>query len=249
MENTSQITFEKIFETLKKRIWWILIIAVIVGCGAAVYGALFIQDSYTCKLVYRIGVPSEMTSGEINQLEYQVKTSIQTLQTRRVMTKVVTEAGGIWNLNKEPKEPAVQEMMNATKFAGDETTGSFSISVSSTDPKAAYKMVQNFHKLLTDDEYVVNELGLKKMYPVVEPEEGLPTSPSNGSRTVKYGALGAILGAVLAGVFFLLRAVMDVTIRSEKDLRECSALPILGTLPYYEGAVESGEQLLKKADK
>ena len=42
---------------------------------------------------------------------------------------------------------------------------------------------------------------------------------------------------------------MDVTIRSEKDLRECSALPILGTLPYYEGAVESGEQLLKKADK
>lgn len=249
MGNTSQLTFEKIFETLKKRIWWILIVAVIFGCGTAVYGALFIQDSYTCKLVYRIGVPSEMTSGEINQLEYQVKTSIQTLQTRRVMTKVVTEAGGIWNLNKEPKEPAVQEMMNATKFAGDETTGSFSISVSSTNPEAAYKMVVNFHKLLTDDEYVVNELGLKKMYPVVEPEEGPPTSPSNGSRTVKYGALGALLGAVLAGVFFLLRAVMDVTIRSEKDLRECSALPILGTLPYYEGAVESGEQLLKKADK
>ena len=246
MENTSQITFEKIFETLKKRIWWILIIAVIVGCGAAVYGALFIKDTYTCKLVYRIGVPSEMTSGEINQLEYQVKTSIQTLQTRRVMTKVVTEAHIV--IEKDGP-PAVQEMMNATKFAGDETTGSFSISVSSTNPKVAYLMVQNFHKLLTDDEYVVNELGLKKMYPVVEPEEGLPTSPSNGSRTVKYGALGAILGAVLAGVFFLLRAVMDVTIRSEKDLRECSALPILGTLPYYERTVESGEQLLKKADK
>ena len=121
--------------------------------------------------------------------------------------------------------------------------------MSSTNPEVAHKMVLAFHKLLTDDEYVVNELELKKMYPVVEPEEKAPTSPSNGSRTVKYGALGAILGAVLAGVFFLLRAVMDVTIRSEKDLRECSALPILGTLPYYEGAVESGEQLLKKADK
>lgn len=244
MENTSQITFEKIFETLKKRIWWILIIAVIVGCGAAVYGALFIKDTYTCKLVYRIGVPSEMTSGEINQLDYQVKTSIQTLQTRRVMTKVVTEA----RIVTSNGTPAVQEMMNATKFAGDETTGSFSISVSSTNPEVAHKMVLAFHKLLTDDEYVVNELELKKMYPVVEPD-GLPTSPSNGSRTAKYGALGALLGAVLAGVFFLLRAVMDVTIRSEKDLRECSALPILGTLPYYEGTVESGEQLLKKADK
>lgn len=245
MENTSQITFEKIFETLKKRIWWILIIAVIVGCGTAVYGALFIKDTYTCKLVYRIGVPSEMTSGEINQLDYQVKTSIQTLQTRRVMTKVVTEA----RIVTSNETPAVQEMMNATEFAGDETTGSFSISVSSTNPEVAHKMVLAFHKLLTDDEYVVNELELKKMYPVVEPEEKSPTSPSNGSRTVKYGALGAILGAVLAGVFFLLRAVMDVTIRSEKDLRECSALPILGTLPYYEGTVESGEQLLKKADK
>ena len=244
MENTSQITFEKIFETLKKRIWWILIIAVIVGCGTAVYGALFIKDTYTCKLVYRIGVPSEMTSGEINQLDYQVKTSIQTLQTRRVMTKVVTEA----RIVTSNGTPAVQEMMNATKFAGDETTGSFSISVSSTNPEVAHKMVLAFHKLLTDDEYVVNELELKKMYPVVEPD-GLPTSPSNGSRTVKYGALGAILGAVLAGVFFLLRAVMDVTIRSEKDLRECSTLPILGTLPYYEGTVESGEQLLKKANK
>lgn len=242
MGNTSQLTFEKIFETLKKRIWWILIVAVIFGCGTAVYGALFIQDSYTCKLVYRIGVPSEMTSGEINQLDYQVKTSIQTLQTRRVMTKVVTEAGIVI---EKGGPPAVQEMMNATEFAGDETTGSFSISVSSTNPEVAYRMVRAFHKLLTDDEYVVNELELKKMYPVVEPEEKAPTSPSNGSRTVKYGALGA----VLAGVFFLLRAVMDVTIRSEKDLRECSALPILGTLPYYEGAVESGEQLLKKADK
>ena len=246
MGNTSQLTFEKIFETLKKRIWWILIVAVIFGCGTAVYGALFIQDSYTCKLVYRIGVPSEMTSGEINQLDYQVKTSIQTLQTRRVMTKVVTEARIVI---EKGGPPAVQEMMNATEFAGDETTGSFSISVSSTNPEVAYKMVRAFHKLLTDDEYVVNELELKKMYPVVEPEEKAPTSPSNGSRTVKYGALGALLGAVLAGVFFLLRAVMDVTIRSEKDLRECSALPILGTLPYYEGAVESGEQLLKKADK
>ena len=246
MGNTSQLTFEKIFETLKKRIWWILIVAVIFGCGTAVYGALFIQDSYTCKLVYRIGVPSEMTSGEINQLDYQVKTSIQTLQTRRVMTKVVTEAGIVI---EKGGPPAVQEMMNATEFAGDETTGSFSISVSGTNPEVAYRMVRAFHKLLTDDEYVVNELELKKMYPVVEPEEKAPTSPSNGSRTVKYGALGAILGAVLAGVFFLLRAVMDVTIRSEKDLRECSALPILGTLPYYEGAVESGEQLLKKADK
>lgn len=245
MENTSQITFEKIFETLKKRIWWILIIAVIVGCGAAVYGALFIKDTYTCKLVYRIGVPSKMTSGEINQLDYQVKTSIQTLQTRRVMTKVVTEA----RIVTSNETPAVQEMMNATKFAGDETTGSFSISVSSTNPEVAHKMVLAFHKLLTDDEYVVNELELKKMYPVVEPEEKAPTSPSNGSRTAKYGALGAFLGAVLAGVFFLLRAVMDVTIRSEKDLRECSALPILGTLPYYEGTMESGEQLLKKADK
>lgn len=244
MENTSQITFEKIFETLKKRIWWILIIAVIVGCGTAVYGALFIKDTYTCKLVYRIGVPSEMTSGEINQLDYQVKTSIQTLQTRRVMAKVVAEA----RIVTSNGTPAVQEMMNATKFAGDETTGSFSISVSSTNPEVAHKMVLAFHKLLTDDEYVVNELELKKMYPVVEPE-GLPTSPSNGSRTAKYGALGALLGAVLAGVFFLLRAVMDVTIRSEKDLRECSALPILGTLPYYEGTMESGEQLLKKADK
>ena len=246
MGNTSQLTFEKIFETLKKRIWWILIVAVIFGCGTAVYGALFIQDSYTCKLVYRIGVPSEMTSGEINQLDYQVKTSIQTLQTRRVMTKVVTEAGIVI---EKGGPPAVQEMMNATEFAGDETTGSFSSSVSGTNPEVAYRMVRAFHKLLTDDEYVVNELELKKMYPVVEPEEKAPTSPSNGSRTVKYGALGAILGAVLAGVFFLLRAVMDVTIRSEKDLRECSALPILGTLPYYEGAVESGEQLLKKADK
>ena len=47
MGNTSQLTFEKIFETLKKRIWWILIVAVIFGCGTAVYGALFIQDSYT----------------------------------------------------------------------------------------------------------------------------------------------------------------------------------------------------------
>lgn len=245
MGNTSQLTFEKIFETLKKRIWWILIVAVIFGCGTAVYGALFIQDSYTCKLVYRIGVPSEMTSDEINQLDYQVKTSIQTLQTRRVMAKVVAEA----KIVTSNGTPAVQEMTSATKFVGDETTGSFSISVSSTNPEVAHKMVLAFHKLLTDDEYVVNELELKKMYPVVEPEEKAPTSPSNGSRTVKYGALGAILGAVLAGVFFLLRAVMDVTIRSEKDLRECSALPILGTLPYYEGAVESGEQLLKKADK
>ena len=29
----------------------------------------------------------------------------------------------------------------------------------------AHKMVLAFHKLLTDDEYVVNELELKKMYP------------------------------------------------------------------------------------
>ncbi len=245
MGSTSQLTVEKILETLKKRIWWILIVAVFFGCGAAICGELLIKDSYTCELVYRIGIPSEMTTSEINQLDYQVKTSIQTLQTRRVMTKVVTEA----KIVTSNGTPAVQEMINATKFTGDKTTGSLSVSVSSTNPEVAHKMALAFHKLLTDDEYVLNELELKKMYPVVEPEEKAPTSPSNGTRAMKYGVLGAILGAVLASAFFLLRTIIDVTIRSEKDLRECCALPILGTLPYYEGTMESGEQLLKRAEK
>ena len=76
--------------------------------------------------------------------------------------------------------------------------------------------------------------------------ENAPVSPSNGGRALKYGALGALAGIVLAFAFFVLRSFFDVIVRNENDLKEAVELPVLGQIPFYMGAPSSEGSALKK---
>ncbi len=50
----------------------------------------------------------------------------------------------------------------------------------------------------------------------------------------RYMLYGGVLGVVLAAGFFLIRMLMNSTLKSEEDVKKFLQLPVLAAVPYYE---------------
>lgn len=232
MEKTN-LTFEKIVLILKKGFLWILIAGTVLGCVAAIYGQFFIRDEYTSRLLMRIDT-KDASSTVIAKLDYHVADMVRILDTRFVAERAVEQAG--IKIGGETA-PAVAVMRQGTSIVGNAKNGSITISVTSTNPEASFKLIRAYSDLLPS---IVEEKGLQPIDILELPEE-MPLSPSNGGRAVEYALLGGVAGILIACVVLVVRAMFDVIIRTQEDLQEVVDFPVLGQIPHYNTPVASEE--------
>ena len=250
MENVNQFTLAKMWEVLKKYLLWIILAAVIVGCVAAIFGQVFVDDQYTCRLEYLLKDLRDMSSVELNNMSIYIDDAIRKLSSNSVVKEVV-EAANIrykqieeetYN-NPNASDLPVSPMKNALKITANTSESGFYVTVTYKDPVAAYAMTRTYSEKM---ESLIEGHSLKEMELINEPE-GVPLIPSNNNRALKVGLIAAAIAAVLAYAAFLIRDSFDVTIRTEQDLKKFIDLPLLGMIPQYSGEVESGEKIMNKS--
>ncbi len=61
-------------------------------------------------------------------------------------------------------------------------------------------------------------------------EASLPKKPSS-PRVLRNTLIGIIAGMVLAAAFFVIRSVMDDTVKTSEDVEKALGLPLLGSIP------------------
>ncbi len=234
MEDTIQFSIKDYLTVLRKRLIWIILAAVVAGAVAAVFGEFVIADKYTCSLTCLLG-DSNMSAAEYSQLAKNTERSQYVLGTRDVVEKVVVKAHII---DSETGEPAVLEMLKATSISADTNRGSYKISVTTGDPDVSYAMVIAYRDLMPT---LIEENHLF-VATVTECSEEAPLSPSNGGRTLKYGAIGFLIGGVIMYGIFVVNKILDVTIYTVEDLTAATDIPIIGMIPRYTGTVEGSPQ-------
>lgn len=227
MESKNQISFEKFLYVLKRRIIWILLIAVLLGTGAGIATKLLVKPEFSAHIKYYVNATNnqQMTQSDLNVAKSLVDTYIEIFKSDTFLEEIASAA----DVDYTPAE--LREKMSASSVGGTEI---FKVTVSDQDAKTAYLIAS-----------AMAERGPKEIKRVVEcgnvsivDHPKMPTVAS-GVGTKRNALLGAVVGAVVSLAVFFIKEVVDDTIYAEEDLTENFKYPVIGIIPTIDSPSDS----------
>lgn len=227
MENKRNDVVEIDLLRLLQAMWhraWALILAMVIGGGAAFYVAAFmITPTYESSALLYVNNSNISVGGtsislsDLTASQSLVNTYIVILKTRRTLNEVLEEAELSYSYDE------LKEMITASA-EGD--TEIFSVTVTSTIPEEAAKIANTITEVLPDKiAEIVDGSSVRTVDFAVT-----PTKKSAPSIT-RYTALGMLLGLVLSGGIIIVLELMDDQIHDEDYLLRTYDLPILASIP------------------
>lgn len=227
MEKAKEINILALGKSLLRKAWLIVLCAVVFGIGGYIYTDQCVAPMYRSSvLLYVNNTVQKENTGNISASDLAtsqrlVKTYIIILRSDPVMEKVAADLER--NTGKKLSGGAINGMISA---GAEDDTEVFRVSVSSTDPVLAAQIADSVAKVAPKEiETVIIGSSAKVVQQATV--AGAPYSPNK----TRQAALTAIIGAVLAVAFVLIREFMDVRIKSEEDLAQICDAPILGYIP------------------
>ena len=223
-----EIDLKRLFVALVNKAWLIGIVAVI--CAVAVFlgTVFFVEPKYQSTAMFYVNNNSfslgetslSITSSDISASKSLVNTYIVILQTRESLNDVIDYAG---------VKRTYGQVKNMISAAAVDSTQVFKVVVTSTDPVEAEKIADAIAYILPKRiSSIIEGTSAKVVDSAV-----LPSGPSSPNYT-KNAIIGFVLG--LAGMAFwvLIRALLDITIRTEEDIAQSCKHPVLASVPDME---------------
>lgn len=227
MEKAKEINILALGKSLLRKAWLIVLCAVIFGIGGYIYTAKCVDPMYKSSILIFVNNSAKsdnndnISSADLATSQRLVKTYIIILRSDPVMEKVAA------NLKRSTGVELSGAAINGMLSAGAENdTEVFRVSVSNTDPVLAAQVANSVAAVAPKE---IESVIIGSSAKVVQ-QATVANSPYSPNKT-RQAAIFAIVGAVLAVAFVLIREFMDVRIKSEEDLAEICDAPILGFIP------------------
>ena len=223
MENVKDVKLAKLLSAILRKLWFVVLCAVIIGVASYAYTAEFVKPLYRSRISIYVNnkdannINSNITSSDISTSQKLVATYIQILQSDRVMDIVAEEIGGKYSADH------IRSLMSASALGGTEV---FEVRISHPDPEMAAKIANAIADVAPAQIAAVLEGSSAKVIDYAKPATA-PYSPNK----MRNAAFGVAAGALLAIRVIALQTVMDVRIKGEEDLAQMSNAPVLGIIP------------------
>lgn len=223
MENVKDVKLAKLLSAILRKLWFVVLCAVIIGVASYAYTAVFVKPLYLSRISIYVNnkdannINSNITSSDISTSQKLVATYIQILQSDRVMDIVAEEIGGQYSADH------IRSLMSASALGGTEV---FEVRISHPDPEMAARIANAIANVAPAQIAAVLEGSSAKVIDYAKPADE-PYSPNR----IRNAALGAAAGALLAVCIVVLQMLMDVRIKDEEDLTQMSNAPVLGIIP------------------
>lgn len=234
MENIKEINLAEIMSALLRKLWLIVLCAVLAGALMYAYTANFITEMYKSRITVYVNntvVVNESTAYNISASDLAtsqrlVLTYINILKSDRVLDEVAAKVG------RGVSAAYIRGMMTAAAL--DETEV-FEVVISSSDPKLAHDIAKTIGEIAPN---IIGEIVSGSSTSIIDwPKVAtVPYAPNKTRNTT----IGMIIGAVLAACVVILQTLLDVRVKSEEDLALISSAPVLGLIP--DLAMESKDQ-------
>lgn len=229
MEHTIELNLRELTAVIVRKLWLIVLSAIIFGALAYVYTARFVTPLYSAEITVRVdnsthGEKVEITHNDLQTAQKLVSTYIQVIKQDSFLEKVsarVEETAGIKIGTGKLASNVTATSMNSTEM--------LSVSVSNEDPEDAAVIANTIAELV--------ETEMPLMVPgssaYIISHAKVPAKPYSPSYP-KNITLGACIGALLVIVILVIQVLMDLHVKGEEDLRRYSDAPVLGYIPHYE---------------
>lgn len=224
MDQQNQMTLERFFFVVRKRIALILVISIAAAAAVGAIGSILMVPEYSSTVTFYVNVGEQQnaTSVKINQSDLTVakslvSTYIVIIKSDTALEEVAEEAG----ISYTTKE--LEEHIETAQIGDTEV---FSVTATDTDPKVAYSIAKAVEEVAPKE--IIRIVDAGDVTIIDQPKE--PREPDPDNLMLMIG-IGFFVGFVVSFVVFFLVEVLDVTVYSEEDLTENFDYPILGSVP------------------
>lgn len=226
MDRIVEVDLREILRVCLRKIWLILLSALVVGVAVYLYTAFFITPQYITGASFYVnnslqsGDSQKISSSDLATSQRLVLTYVNIIKSDTVLEKVIDEA----DLDMTPGQ--LRGMMTAESI---DDTEMFRVQISHKDPQLATRIANAIAAVAPNE---ISNILVGSATKVVDRAK-VPTSPYTPNRS-QNTFLGALVGAVLAIAFIVVRTLMDVRIKGEEDLAAISTIPVLGSIPEFD---------------
>lgn len=228
------------FGLLLRRLWLLILVALVVGASCAVITKAVEEPTYTLSMTFIVNNKSEKdlsSSGEnsvsyndMSASAYMANTFVHLMTGRTMCNAIAAEC------KSYPKTADQVAKMIAVSRKTDSSI--IDMTVTASSPEEAYELAQ-----AVKDTYkgVVRVYSGGSIHLCDEPE--LPTKPDKSVGTVRNAIIGALAGAVICALIIIIRDSARNTVRSQEDIQNKLQLNVIGEV----SQVPSGERFYKKS--
>lgn len=237
MKEGLELDIKEVFRILVRRAWALLLCAVLVGTAIYVYTATMVPDKYRAKVTMYINNRSDadgsnLTSANLTVAQKLVNTYGTFIQSDLILEKVI-ENTGVRKTAAQIRRMVKTESVNNTEM--------FAVYVTGENPQEAAIIANAIADIAPNEISGIIEGSYAKK---VDPAK-VPTTPISDRRVIK-SLSGALIGALCAAIFFVLRTLLDVHVRTEEELEKIGNIPVLGSIPDFEEAAKEPKKKVRK---
>lgn len=210
--------------------WKFVVLLVVLSAGAA-YGVTkqLITPIYEASTTVFIGKESTALAS-LNLADLQVGNQLVTDYRELIKTNLVTQEV----IEELALITTVKDLQEALEVGTIKDSRFMHITFKDADPKVAAKVADKISVILTEKaEQIVGVKNILIVDFAEVPEK--PVSPS----TPKNVAVAGILGFVLALIIIFIELMLANTLEKDEDIEKELGLPLLGSIPVFEGGSRS----------
>ncbi len=226
-----ELNLNLIFALLLAKIKWIIACTAIGVLLFASYAYFLVPDAYTSSvLVYvrNVATGTETSSATVNNLsasEYLANTYAIALKTTPVLEEASAQLRGVLS---------PEEIASCVSVSSVKETSFLKISTTHNSPQTAQLVCSTIAKVSANSFVEIGEVGSAKV--VGTASTAVKTAPN----ITRNAFLGALIGAVVSAAFFVVRELLNNTIRDKDSLQAQIPVPVLGEIPSFTTASKRG---------
>jgi len=226
-----EIDLLQLLRALKKKLWAMVLAAVILGGGAGGFSRYILTPQYvSTAMVYILSKETTLTSLADLQIGSQLTQDYKVIVTSRpVLGEVITSLGlGL----------LYEDLYNQITIDNPKDTRILTISVKDPDPQMAKVLADAIAN--TSSEYIGD---IMEMVPPKIIEEGVVPIRQSSPNEVKYTVAGAALGILLVCGMTIMQVIMNDTVKTEEDVEKYLGLTVLASVPLRKGETAEDKDL------
>lgn len=223
MEET--IDLREYFFILKKKMWIIVLSAVICGVISGLVSFYVLKPVYEANttLIVNKEVENETTqmttSDDLNFVQKLALTYGEIIKSRSVITSTI---------DKLNLDMTYEDLSEAVSITNVENTQIIKISVKNENPRVAATICNTIPEIFsTEVQRIVKASGTEVIDNAAVPEE--PIKPNKKMNIV----IATVLGAMVSVFVIFLKEALNTKIKEPKDIEEKLGLPVFGVVPKF----------------
>lgn len=223
MEET--IDLREYFFILKKKMWIIVLSAVICGVISGLVSFYVLTPVYEANTTLIVNKEVEnqttqmTTSDDLNFVQKLALTYGEIIKSRSVITSTI---------NKLNLDMTYEELSEAVSITNVENTQIIKISVKHENPRVAATICNTIPEIFsTEVQRIVKASGTEVIDKAAVPEE--PIKPNKKMNI----AIATVLGGMISVFVVFLKQSLNTKIKEPKDIEEKLGLPVFGVVPKF----------------